>query len=219
MSALLLAAAAVLFALLYAFNALIRTLARSTKIGFWETFLVFLAVLLSIAALIANSLDPAPSDLLQQAMFILAGILIVPSFLLLLPEARREQGLKASRGVFGIGAGLLVLLTVLVIVPITAPIFFPPPTATATSTPQGTPPPPTSTLTATPTFTATRTPTLTPTPTSTRTPRPTDTAATRRLGAPFAYTAAPAKRPSIPASRRSPTTSICAPSRAPTPNC
>jgi hypothetical protein len=185
LSGLLLAAAAVLFAVLYILNALARTFSRSAKIGFWETLLVFLATLISIFALIANSTDTLPSDLVQPVVLIAAGILIALSLLLLLIEARRKQPWNASRGVLGIGAGLMILLATFVIVPLTTPYFFPPPTSTLTNTPIGTPPPPTNTPTSTNTATATRTPTLTMTPTYTRTPRPTPTPTdTRRPAAP-----------------------------------
>jgi hypothetical protein len=181
----MLATAAALFALLFALNAFIRTATRSIKLGFLDTLLIFLTVLVALTALIINSIDENPSELVQQVVFAVVAILIVPSLILMLFETRREQRLKGSRGVFGMGAGLLILLASLTVVPLGAQYFFPPPTNTATHTPQGTPPPPTSTPTVTLTFTATRTPTLTATPTYTRTPRPTHTAtATRRPAVP-----------------------------------
>ncbi|NWF71027.1 MAG: SH3 domain-containing protein [Chloroflexi bacterium] len=174
------AAGGVLFAALYIIIAFIRTLARSAKIGFLDTLLVFLATLVTLAALVLDSMEAAASGLVQRAALVSAGVLIVPSLLLLLFEARRAQRLKASRALFGIGAGLLLLLATFVVVPFSALYFFPPPTATVTSTPLGTPPPPSATPTAT--FSPTPTPTLTrtPTPTVTRTPRPSDTATVTR---------------------------------------
>jgi hypothetical protein len=198
LSGLLLAAAAVLFAALYILNALARTFARSAKIGFWETLLIFLAVLISLAALIANSTDALPSEFVQQVVLIAAGILAILSLPIILLEFRRKQAWNASRGLLGIGAGLMVVLATFVIVPFTTPYFFPPATATTTNTPIGTPPPPTNTPTSTSTSTATRTPTLTMTPTYTRTPRPTPTPTDTRIPAVPSRTPRPTETPINP---------------------
>ena len=52
MDALLLLAAGGLFALLFVLNALIHTIRRTERIGFWETLLVFLVTLVLLAALL-----------------------------------------------------------------------------------------------------------------------------------------------------------------------
>jgi hypothetical protein len=164
-------AAGVVFALLFVLHGFVRTITR-TKVGFLDTLLAFLAVLVSLAALVGNSLQ-APTSEFAEFLVIVAGFtLAVPSLALLMWEVNR-QGWRSSRGVFGIGAGVMLLIAVYAIVPYSAQYFFPPPTATATSTPMGTPPPPSDTATITPTYTRTATNTPTRTPTNTRTPLPT----------------------------------------------
>jgi hypothetical protein len=187
--------AAAIFALLYGLNAIIQTIRRQPRIGFTQTLFAFLVVLLPLAALIGNHLETEPLALLRTlALGIAAGIALL-SLIVMLLELRRPERLKGSRGLLGIGAGLLVAISTFTVPLIADYAFSAVPTATLpivlassaerTDEPVGERPTATLTRTPTPTLTATATPTRRPqaTPTmtatrfqfATRTPHPTAT--------------------------------------------
>ncbi len=202
------------FALLFILNALVQTIRRQTRLGFWQTALAFLTALLPLAGLIANALSgmtvplgrgtgPLSGTFARSPLFVphrltlmIAGVLIVVSLLIMLLELRRPERLKGSRGIFGIGVGVLLIASVFAVSVLSENVLQP---ALATPTPiiaaavvqQNSPTdipqasgtfPPTLTLTPSPTPSLTPTrirPTATPTPTrfrfATRTPEPTAT--------------------------------------------
>lgn len=194
---LLLTAAGGIFALIYIINAIIQTVRHKTRIGFIQTWLAFLVVLLPLAGLVNNRLSENPVPLERTLSLAIAAGLILLSVLVMLVELRRAERLKQSRGLLGIGAGALIAIAVFS-VPVIADYAFtvvqPTPTplvivagsdaaiTEAVEGEQSTPTPfPTPTPTGTPTLTPTRRPTAvtTATPTRyqfvTRTPPPTPT--------------------------------------------
>ncbi len=99
-----------IFALLFVANALLQTLRRRHRIGFWHTALAFLAVLLPVAGLVIANLNPEPNALVGRASLALAGALLLSGLALSLLELFRPERLRASRGVFAAGAGVLLLV-------------------------------------------------------------------------------------------------------------
>lgn len=209
---LLLVIAGAAFALLFVLNALIQTVRRQARLGFWQTALAFLAALLPLAGLVTNTLNgmtvplgrgtgPLSGTFARSPLFmphrltlIIAAVLIVISLLVMLLELRRPERLKGSRGVFGIGVGILLIASVFAVPTLSENVLQPAlatPTPivvaavvqqqTATRTPASTvQSSATATLTPSPTATQTRIrPSTTPTPTrfrfATRTPEPTAT--------------------------------------------
>jgi 4-amino-4-deoxy-L-arabinose transferase-like glycosyltransferase len=108
---LLLLAAGGLFALLFVLNALIHTIRRTERIGFWDTLLAFLITLVLLAALLANAQSETPLPLVQTGVLGIALVLLGLSVLIAIGELRRPQRLRQSRGVFGVGAALLVIIS------------------------------------------------------------------------------------------------------------
>jgi hypothetical protein len=113
--ALLLLVAGALFALLYVLNAAIRTIRRTERIGFLDTLLAFLTTLILLAALVANALEDTGLPFVEQGVVIIALVALLLSLLIAIAELRRPQRLRQSRGVFGMGAALLVLLSTLTV--------------------------------------------------------------------------------------------------------
>jgi hypothetical protein len=198
--ALLLLAAGGLFALLFVLNGVIQMIRRTERIGFWETLLAFLTTLLLLAALLSNAMAATPLPLVQSGVIGITLGLLGLSVLVAIGEfIRRPQRLRQSRGVFGAGAAVLVLLSTFT-VPLAAE-YFPTPTpllpaAIASQqaaeldtsiTPILTP----TRATATVTSAAASSPTHTPAPTSTATFTNVSTATLTRTPLPTA-TATPA---------------------------
>lgn len=174
----------VLFAALFLLNNLIKTLARRDKVGFVDLLLAFLASLLFVVGLTMSELDAQADPLIPTLMRNVGGGLAFFSLLIMIAEYRRPQRLRSSRGLLGLGVGLLVVAAS-VSVPLAARYFIvPTPTAiqlsgnAAGTSARGLVA--SATATEPPTMTATSRPTLTPS--ATRTPQPTLTAtATRQL--------------------------------------
>jgi hypothetical protein len=109
--ALLLLAAGALFGLLYILIGLVRAIRGSERIGFLDTLLVFLTTLLLLGALINNRMEEQPLQIVEGAVIGMAGVVFVLSLIIALIEYRRPQHLRQSRGVFGMGAAILVLIS------------------------------------------------------------------------------------------------------------
>lgn len=174
-------AAGGIFALFYIINAIIQIVRQKTRIGFVQTWLAFLVVLLPVLGLVNNTLSETPIPLGRTLTLGTAAVLIVLSLILMLVELRRPERLKQSRGLLGIGAGVLVAISTFsvpaiadyafaAVQPTPTPLLvaaggaettFEPGAEAATSTPSRTP---------TPTATATSTPTRRPTAVATATP-------------------------------------------------
>ncbi len=103
-------AAAVLLAAVYLIISLIKALKRSERVSFVDVLLVFLVTLLPVAALLAQ--DPAePANLIDQAARVLGIALIGVSLLIVVLELRRPGRLSHSRGILGLFAGLLLVIS------------------------------------------------------------------------------------------------------------
>ncbi len=180
----LFAGAGALFALIWLVNVLLKTLSGNHKVGTIDLFLTFTTTVLLVLALIFNHMG-SEGELVPGATLVVlgaAGVVIVVSLIFMLIESRREQGLKQSRGILGLWAALLVVLSSFTVPIVSAQLHYTPGQATlvaangavipdsssAAGAPVGTETPiPTNTLV--PSATPTETPTLT------RTPYPTDT--------------------------------------------
>lgn len=103
-------ATAALFAILFWAVSLVKALRRSERVSFLDVLLVFLVTLLPVAALLA--LDPAtPDPLIDRGARWLGAGLAAASLIVALLELRRPGRLRASRGILGVGAGLLLVMS------------------------------------------------------------------------------------------------------------
>jgi hypothetical protein len=101
---------AAVIAAVYLILSLIKALRRSERVSFLDVLLVFLFTLLPVAALLAQ--DPAaPEFVVEQAARVLALALIAASIVVLVLELLRPARLRRSRGVFGLSAGVLLLIS------------------------------------------------------------------------------------------------------------
>lgn len=108
--ALLVFAFGALFGALFAFNNLIRTLARAQKVTFFEVLLAFLTALTLLTALLVNNTAETPDPYIEWITLLACGALAAFSLLIMLLEAFRPQRLRASRGVLGLFSALLIAL-------------------------------------------------------------------------------------------------------------
>lgn len=168
---------------LFLVTGLIQAARKKTRVGCWSNFLLFIALVLSLASAILNALRDDPNPLVLQIIIGMAAALVVLGIIIYLLERRSDQFARLySRGLLGIGTGLAIAvgLGLALLVPST---IFPLPTSTPISAAvQGASDVnvtgnivPTEQLDTTPTPEATYTPTQTytplPQPTSTRTRR------------------------------------------------
>jgi len=103
-------AAAALFAILFWAVSLVKALRRSERVSFLDVLLAFLVTLPAVAALL--TLDPtAPDPLIDRGVRWLGGGLAAASLVVALLELRRPGRLRASRGILGVGAGLLLFIS------------------------------------------------------------------------------------------------------------
>jgi 4-amino-4-deoxy-L-arabinose transferase-like glycosyltransferase len=174
-----------LFAVLMLLNAIIQTIRKPPKLGFWHTWLAFISTLLPIGAIISNTQSETPDPLINQGAVLIAAVVIVLSLLILVIEARRaERNLLQSRGILGVGVGALVILSTFAVPQISNAIEVatsPDPTVVAQNA--------TATIiaaSATATFTNTPEPTLTPSRTPSATPSRTPAPPTPSI-TPFLY--------------------------------
>jgi len=178
---LVLVAAGAIFALLFILVAIINVFRAESRLTFWDTLLAFLVACLPLAGLMNSAMQGVPDSLTVSAVLILAVILGAISLLILVGErARKRLTAKTSRGVFGLGIGVLLAVSTFT-VPLTAEQILLPALATATpidvAALQRIDSETAVTGTAFPTFT----PTSSPTATITRTPRPTETPSPTRM--------------------------------------
>jgi hypothetical protein len=111
------------FALLFILNNFVQTLRGKSDLRFWGTFFAFVTLVLALVALIQNYSQPVPNSTIQVGIWALAGAVIVTGLLILLFELRRSpRKLIQSRGLLGIGIGLLMLLAT-VTVPLMSAFF------------------------------------------------------------------------------------------------
>lgn len=188
MNALVLLLFGVLFAALFVASSALNTARRAERIGFAGTLLAFLTVS-TLALSVALAAVEGP-DFIRPAVLLTAFTVVVVSVILLASERRQRLAWRNSRGLLGIGLGMVTLLSTLLVwtsADALLAVIAPSPTPTAaaqtpepafiepaqqptrTSTPSLTPTPSrTQTLTATASATRglrpSRTPTLTATP-------------------------------------------------------
>lgn len=114
---LLLLAGAGVFALLFALNALVKTLARRVKIGFLDLLLAFGAALLTVGGLIYNYL-PTSAGLFPFVLpWVLAGAAALAVFCAVIAalELARPEKLRGSRAILGWGVSILAALSTLAV--------------------------------------------------------------------------------------------------------
>ncbi len=180
----LFAVAGALFALIWLINVLVKTSGGKNKVGTIDLFLAFTTTVLLVLALIFNHMGETNPvvPVAQLAVLGVAGVLFVVSLIFTLIESRREQKLRQSRGILGLWAALLVVLSTFTVPVVSAQLHYVPGQATLVAangavipdTPSGAGAP-VGTDTPIPTNTLIPSATPTETPTVTRTPRPTDT--------------------------------------------
>jgi hypothetical protein len=180
----LFAGAGALFALFWLINVLLKTIGGKNKVGTMDLFLAFTTTVLLVLALVFNHMGTAGELAPSMTLVVLgaAGVLFVASLIFMLMESRREQGLKQSRGVLGLWAALLVVLSSFTVPIVSAQLHYTPGQATLVAsngqviadTPSAAGAP-VGTATPIPTNTGIPSPTPTETPTQTRTPYPSDT--------------------------------------------
>lgn len=108
---LLLLAAGGLFALLFVVNNILQILRGKQELKWWGTAFAFLAAIITLVALIQNQMLDNPDPAVSQGAAGIAVLIIVTGLLILIPESRREErNLVQSRGILGIGTGILLIL-------------------------------------------------------------------------------------------------------------
>jgi hypothetical protein len=194
---LLLIIAGGLFALLFILNGIIQAIRKNERIGFVQTLLAFLIVMLPLVALVMNNLDENPLAVIPSVALGLAIAVIVLSLIVVLLELRRPDKLKQSRGLLGIGAGILVAVAAFSVPVIATYVLTVPATPTPLVVASAGDAESTSEVDSTRAVTPTRTPTvtLTPTQTPTRRPRPTVTPVATRF---VFVTRTPLPTPTLP---------------------
>lgn len=180
---------AALFTLVFVLNNALQMFRRA-QIGFISTWLAFLAALVPLSALLYTYWLDTPQPLVNQGVLILALLTIVLSVGNLLIELRRSgRKLRQSRGILGIGVGLLLFVAQFS-VPLTSAYLAETPESTAEPSASNAVRADEPNLTIPEFITNTPAPTLTnvPSPTMTRTTRPTasPTSTRRPFGRPTA---------------------------------
>ena len=170
-SNLLLMMVAGIFALLYSVMGGIRAIKKNGTIGFIDLLLIFLIALLPLVAVVMDNQTSTEFSTIEVMSLWLGGALVVSGLVIALLELRRPQRLKQSRGILGMGAGILLLVMTLITF-LTAHMeaqvaIAQLPMPTATLSPEKTD---AVVVTHTPTITATAPPSVTYTAMVTRTP-------------------------------------------------
>jgi len=97
-------------AVLFIINNLARTALRHREISRRELTLAFFVTLLGAVALIIDNRSDAQLSFLEEAMFLLIIPMIIIHIGLTVVELARPQRLRRSRGIFGIGIAILLLI-------------------------------------------------------------------------------------------------------------
>jgi hypothetical protein len=113
-SNLLLVAVAGIFALLYGVMGGIRAIRKSGTIGFFDLLLIFLVGLLPLVAVVMDNQTSTAFSTIEVMSVWLGGALVVMGLIIALLEIRRPQRLKQSRGILGMGTGILLLVMTLI---------------------------------------------------------------------------------------------------------
>ena len=165
MNALILLVFGVLFAALFAASSALMTVRRAERIGFVGTLLAFLAALTLALSVALAAVDG--TNLVRPAVLVTATAVVVFSAILLASERKQQLAWRNSRGLLGVGLGVVTWLSTLLVwtsADALLAVIAPSPTPTAVAqTPEPT------------FFEPTRQPTRTPTPSLTPTPSRTQT--------------------------------------------
>jgi len=113
-SNLLLMMVAGIFALLYSVMGGIRAIKKNGTIGFIDLLLIFLIALLPLVAVVMDNQTSTEFSTIDVMSLWLGGALVVSGLVIALLELRRPQRLKQSRGILGMGAGILLLVMTLI---------------------------------------------------------------------------------------------------------
>ncbi|MDZ4672536.1 MAG: SH3 domain-containing protein [Phototrophicales bacterium] len=113
-SNLLLMMVAGIFALLYSVMGGIRAIKKNGTIGFIDLLLIFLIALLPLVAVVMDNQTSTEFSTIEVMSLWLGGALVVSGLVIALLELRRPQRLKQSRGILGMGAGILLLVMTLI---------------------------------------------------------------------------------------------------------
>jgi uncharacterized protein YgiM (DUF1202 family) len=120
---LVLLAAGAIFALLFVLNNFLQTVRGKADLRFWGTVLAFLTTVIGVLALVYNSTAPISNPMIQAGVIGIAALVIVTGLLILIFEFRRKpRNLVQSRGILGMGMGLLLILST-VTVPLMSAFF------------------------------------------------------------------------------------------------
>jgi len=95
---------------LFIINNLTRTALRQQTLKLSEIALAFFVVLLPAIALILNNIDDATFGILEQITLLIIIPLIIIHIGLTIVELFREQRLKQSRGLLGLGTAILLII-------------------------------------------------------------------------------------------------------------
>lgn len=116
MMELILLAAGVFFALLFVLNNFLQTLRGRAELRFWGTVLAFLTTVIAVLALVYNYTAPVSNPIVQTGTIGIAALVIVTGLLIFVFEIRRKpRNLVQSRGLLGIGIGLLLVLSTITV--------------------------------------------------------------------------------------------------------
>lgn len=99
-----------LAAILFIVNNIARTALRQRRIVVTEIALAFFVALLPASGLLFNNLSTATFDSFEQIIFLLIIPILIIHFGLLIVESFRPQRLRQSRGILGLGVGLVLLV-------------------------------------------------------------------------------------------------------------
>ena len=103
--------AAGVFTLLFVMNNVLQLLRGKRELKFWGTTLAFLVTIVTLVALIQNQTLEKPNPTVALGAVVIAAVVIITGILILIPEVRREErNLVQSRGILGIGVGILLIL-------------------------------------------------------------------------------------------------------------
>jgi uncharacterized protein YgiM (DUF1202 family) len=112
-----------IFALLFVLNNFLQTLRGKTELRFWGTVLAFLVTIITVLALVYNYAAPISNPIIQAGAIGIAALVIITGLLILIFEFRRQpRNLVQSRGLLGVGMGLLLVLST-VTVPLMSAFF------------------------------------------------------------------------------------------------
>ncbi len=100
------------FALLFVLNNIFQTIRGKTRLGFIGTTLAFVTMGVSLWGLIENHSGETPQPLINRIVIGIAATVIVTGLLIFIAELyRTPRNLTQSRGILGIGMGILLIVS------------------------------------------------------------------------------------------------------------